>query len=422
MTTRGGRPMQRITATLSDLRSLCGRVARDFAAWPTYGPRMIDEMECVLSVLLAIVFARALGAQHVGWAAFSGYMVMRSHVAESVKRGSLRVIGTAAGATAAWLLAAHVVLTPLLLSVALALIGGITLYLALVSPRGYAWIFTGITFSMVLLDAMGQSGDALGSFAWSRFIEVFTGTCACVLVSAISTVTLRRKLTAAATLGPKLAASAAQRPELTDPRHQEVSHQETQSQEAPHQDAPSAGAQKVSRLHKAAFRHALQAAVALCLVPWVASWLNIESLVQASVTIIAVMIVPLASLTGSLRPTRSKLLHRFIGCVFGGVLATGVLLASHDFPFLVMLAVCAGVVVGRHIENGQLGVGYIGTQFTLALLVVLVPDAYSNVDIASGIDRLFGIAFGMLLLEPVRILFHQFWPRGATRLAERASP
>src|ERR1700678_2965764 len=60
--------------------------------------RFVDELECVLSVLLAIALAHLLKAQNVSWAAFSGYMVMRGHVADSILRGSLRMLGTAVGA------------------------------------------------------------------------------------------------------------------------------------------------------------------------------------------------------------------------------------------------------------------------------------------------------------------------------------
>lgn len=77
------------------------------------GPRMIDEFECMVSVPLAIAFAHALGAQNVGWAAFSGYAVMRPRLSDSLTRGTLRIAGTAAGAGV--ILLAIVVLEPILL-------------------------------------------------------------------------------------------------------------------------------------------------------------------------------------------------------------------------------------------------------------------------------------------------------------------
>src|SRR5690242_21914959 len=75
--------------------------AAEAKAFLTPGPRMVDELECVLSVLLAIVFGHLAGATNISWAAFSGYMVMRGHVSESFRRGVLRILGTIAGAALA---------------------------------------------------------------------------------------------------------------------------------------------------------------------------------------------------------------------------------------------------------------------------------------------------------------------------------
>ncbi|MCA6121431.1 FUSC family protein [Bradyrhizobium sp. WSM 1704] len=49
-------------------------------------------------MLLAILFAHAICVANVSWAAYSGYMVMRGHVAESTLRGVLRFLGICAGA------------------------------------------------------------------------------------------------------------------------------------------------------------------------------------------------------------------------------------------------------------------------------------------------------------------------------------
>jgi hypothetical protein len=65
-----------------------------------------------------------------------------------------------------------------------------------------------------------------------------------------------------------------------------------------------------------------------------------------------------------------------------------------------------GVVVGRHIENGQSSIAYAGTQFTLAILVTLVPDSYAHAEIEPGIARLTGVAVGILLLLPVLVGWH----------------
>jgi uncharacterized membrane protein YccC len=343
---------------------------------PVPGPRMIDEGECVLSVLLAIAFSHALGAENVGWAAFSGYMVMRSHVAESFTRGVLRITGTVIGAGAALLLAPVLLPYPLPMSLALLAGGGITLYFAIVGHRAYAWLFTGLTFMMVLIEGMERAQEPISRFASTRILEVVAGTAACLLVSAVSTWTIRRKLP-----NPDRAQIAAA-------------------------DRPA------TRWYPAVARHAFIGAVALALIPWVWQWLGIESLSQSSITVFAVMLVPAASLEeGTLNPISSRLMHRLIGCVAGGLLAGAVLLLSHHSPLLMTLGLCAGVVIGRHVQNGPPSISYVGLQFTLTFLVVLVPDNYVNAAIDPGIDRLFGILFGMVLLEPVVLLAHLLWDR-----------
>jgi uncharacterized membrane protein YccC len=361
--------------TIVDMRALAAGLARDFAPWPRFGARFVDETECLASVLLAIGLARLLGVDNVGWAAFSAYMVIRASFAESLSRGSLRVLGTAVGASFACLLAPELLRSPLSLSVALALAGAGTLYLALLDRRGYAWLFAGLTFAMVLIDGMEHPGEALAAFAQLRFVEVLVGTCASILVSAASTLTLRRQL-------PALSAEATKQVEMQMPTFQ--------------------------FWHKVAFRHALQGAAALALIPWVWAALHIQALSQSSVTIMVVMMVPVNSLVPANYPGTVKLLHRLFGCVLGGLLATAILALSHASPVIMTLAACLGILTGRHIENGKLGIGYVGTQFALAFLVVLVPDSYASASIAPGLERLSGILFGMALLEPVRLLFRQF--------------
>ena len=69
-----------------------------------------------------------------------------------------------------------------------------------------------------------------------------------------------------------------------------------------------------------------------------------------------------------------------------------------------------GVMVGRHIESGRSGIAYAGTQFTLAVLVTLVPDSYAHAAIAPALARLTGILVGMALLEPVLLAWHVATP------------
>lgn len=345
-------------------------LVREARAFARPGHRMIDEIECILSVLLAILFAHRIGAANVCWAAFSGYMVMRGHVSESLLRGILRMIGTGCGAALALLL------VPLLRSslpaaaIASALIGGTTLYGAMTGRRAYAWLFVGLTFEMVLLDTLEHPAHSVIGFARTRMLEVAAGTAACVLVSCLSTFTVRRRW--------------------------------------PAERAPSA---RRAGWHPHAARHAAQAASALLILPFLWHAFAIPELAQSAVTIMAVMLVPLTSLgTSGLAPVSRRLVQRVAGCLAGSALAALVLLAAQGAAPVLIAGTAIGVAIGRHIENSKSGIVYVGTQFTLAILVTLVPDSYAHAAIGPAAERLAGILVGMALLEPVLLLWHWITP------------
>ncbi|MYM73528.1 FUSC family protein [Duganella sp. FT134W] len=348
-------------------RALLAELWRDFTPWPAVSLRLADEIICLVSVLLAIFWSHLLGVGNVGWAAFSAYMVIRTSFADSLWRGGLRVLGTAAGVALAWLLAPHLMRATALLSIALALGGAITLYRALLDRRGYGWLIAGLSFAMVLVDGMQRPDQPLGQFAQARLLEVCVGTGAALLVSALAVLALPRSMLP----------------------------------QAPPASAPAAPA-----CRRAAWRHALQGGIALALIPWLWRVFPLQALSQSSITIMAVMMVPMADLAALAQPAATRLRHRLVGASLGGLLATAVLLLSHASPLVMMLAAGIGVVIGRHIENGKLPITYAGTQFALAFLVVLVPDG--GPDAALGIERLAGVFLGMALLEPVRLLFQRF--------------
>jgi uncharacterized membrane protein YccC len=308
-------------------------------------------------------------------------MVMRGHVAESFVRGVLRIVGTVAGACLALMLTPRVEWNPALSAVALAGICGLAMYGALTGKRSYAWLFVGLTFAMILLDRLQRPQDPLGDFAATRLLEVMAGTSACVLVSMLSTLTLRRRWPG-------------------DKR------------------APPQGL----GWHPEAARHAGQAALALAILPFLGEVWRGPDLTQAAVTIMAVMLVPAHGIGASgLLPVSRRILLRVAGCAAGAAMAAAFLLAAHGSPFagaaapVLIAGTILGVAVGRHIENGQTSIAYAGTQFVLAILVTLVPDSYADAEIGPAVQRLVGILAGMLLLEPVLAGWHLVAParRGA---------
>jgi uncharacterized membrane protein YccC len=336
----------------------------------TPGARMVDEMECVASVALAILFAHLLHADNVAWAAFTGFVLMRGHVSESLLRGIMRIVGTAAGAALGLLvvpMAAHSLPFATML---VALIGMIGLYGMLTAKRAYSWLLFGLTFDMILLGKLEHPAINVSEFARTRLLEVIAGTAACVIISLLSTLTARRRWP-----GP-----------------------------------PITPATRIG-WHPYAARHAAQAGIALALLPVLHVLFGIRGLAQAGVTILAVMIVPVAGLGRSgFVPVNRRLLQRTIGCLGGGVLAAAILFLAQGSPFILIAGTCLGVILGRHIENGNSRTAYVGLQFTLAILVTLVPDDYAKAEIGPALIRLASIFIGMAVLEPVLLLWHVLVP------------
>lgn len=337
----------------------------------TPGRRMADELECVASVLLAIVLAHLIGAEMIAWAAFTAFVLMKGPIAETILRAVLRMIGTLLGATLAiWFvrLTSGAMWQTMLVT---ALIGGIGLFGMMTARRAYAWLLFGLTFIMIILDWLEHPAIKVDALALTRVMEVGAGTTACLIVSVISTLTTRR-------WWPVPAVSS----------------------------APAVG------WHPDVARHAVLAAVALSLLPVVQHFFGVPELAQAGVTIIAVMIVPVSALGASgLKPVSGRLRQRTLGCVSGGLLAAAVLFLSGGSMPVLIAGTCLGIIVGRHIENGGPRYAYVGLQFTLAVLIVLVPDDYTNVSIGPGLERLVSIFVGMAVLLPVLVGAHFLMPR-----------
>ncbi len=258
---------------------------------PIPGPRMIDEAECICSVLLAIVLSHAIGAENVGWAAFSGYMVMRSHVAESFTRGILRVIGTLAGAGLA--LAA----APLLLR----------------QP----------------VSAESRSSDRRQHHPLFRYRRP-PRLCLAVHRPHFPDGADRRHGTCAGA-DPALCLHARAR---SAGRYHRLRHRQcdldldSAARATEIRTTICAPSRSTSRRGNGTPRWRvtpLVGGIALALIPWAWLWLGIPSLSQSSITIFAVMLVPAASLAeGMLSPVSSRMMNRLVGCLAGGLLASAI--------------------------------------------------------------------------------------------------
>ncbi|MEE4450953.1 FUSC family protein [Novosphingobium resinovorum] len=343
----------------------------ELRALVTPGPRMADEWACVASVMLAIVLAHAIGAQMVSWAAFSAFVLLKSDVGETLVRGVMRIVGTLLGSGLALLVVPYAARSVPLAMIAAEMVGAIGLYGMLTARRAYAWLLFGLTFEMILFDKIERPDLDTLHFAQTRLLEVVAGTVACTVVS----------LTAGALAGKRWWMDRKPSPDRM-------------------------------RWHPDAARHASQAGLAIATLPLLHALFDLPELPQAAVTIMAVMIVPVAGIGASgFVPVSRRLLHRALGCIAGGGLAIVVLLSAQGNPAVLIAGTCIGIVIGRHIENGLPRVTYLGLQFTLAVLVVLVPDSYANAAIGPAFQRLLSVFVGMAVLEPVLLTWHFVAPR-----------
>lgn len=342
----------------------------ELRALMTPGPRMLDEWACVASVMLAILFAHRIEAGMISWAAFTAFVLLKSAPGETMVRAVLRLVGSAAGVGLALLLvpiAAHS------LPLAMLTAGGISalgLYGMLTARRAYAWLLFGVTYVMILLDKLERPQLDTTAFARMRMLDVLAGIAACTLVSVTVAVLSRKSWLAG-------------RPPLPERM----------------------------KWNPVAARHAAQAGIALALLPLLHARFGLPEMAQAGVTIIAVMIVPVAGIGSSgFVPVTRRLLHRAIGCIAGGSLALAVLFLAQGSAPVLIAGTVIGIVIGRHIENSGSSATYVGLQFSLVVLVTLVPDSYDRAEILPAIQRLAAIFIGMALLEPVLLAWHFIAP------------
>lgn len=356
--------------SVNNIKEILFFVINDIAQALKNRERLVDCLESIFSVLLSIFAAHQFHVSHAGWAAFSGYMVMRPHLIISLERGLLRVMGTILGGLLA-LNFGPLLYNPLYSSVMLAVVSCICIYCGLVAKRGYIWVFFGITFSMVCMDGMQHGISQISYFAHTRILEVSIGTSSCVIVSALSTWFLR----------PRIFSEHINKKASTSPICKRV------------------------WWHRKAFFHAIQGGIAMMLVPLVWRYFGGMSLSQTVVTIMAVMSIPLSSFDLVPHPSSMKIKNRLMGCLCGATIAFIAIAISYNTKSLTFLFIIIGIFIGRSIENSRkLSFKYAGTQFSLGLLIVLTPDHYHLVSVEPGVQRLLGIFVGMILLEPLRII------------------
>lgn len=346
------------------------------------GRDQTTQRECLkaaLSVLLAVLVASELHLPDIVWAAISGFLVMKSTLAEALPLVAYRIIGTICGAVLAGFLARWLAGDGVLLMVALFLVSWVAIYQGSVSAHRYAWMLFGVTAVMVMTAAFGGPADT-ARFAATRAAEVSLGCLSALAVAAVFE---------AFGAPPGLA--------------------------APHAEPVAGAALSLRNLCDEAWlarnwaivTHATQAAIAIGLLPLLWRFWGITDFVATAVTSFAVMIVPMQAIeTEGKGAIFEHVVHRILGCFAGGVFALLCPRVAGDDWLLVTICLVIGVWIGFHIQSGTTGVSYVGLQFTFAFLIAFVQGPGPVTSLDPPLERLLGVLIGSVMIGAVVLA----WP------------
>ena len=166
--------------------------------------------------------------------------------------------------------------------------------------------------------------------------------------------------------------------------------------------------------------HGARSAIAVGAVLAIWMMLDLSQVTEMAITVAVVMAAPVVADggLGTRHAIAVRSLHRFLGCLLGGLVALLCLaLDVTSFPW--WLAMIGGAVwVGMHIQVGPHGVGYVGTQAAFVFIVTLIQGAAPPDSIMPGIDRFAGITGGLAILLIVSLLL---WPSDEEVARERAA-
>ena len=348
----------------SPLREAASALRREIAEIEFTGARGGHCARTTLAVALSVIVALWLRVDAPWWAAISAFVSIQVSSPASIERGALRVAGTAIGAAIALLLSPWLIEDQVAISLALFIASTIGILGLQVSNHGYAFMLGAVTIDMVLLAALGDPTSLL-EVACNRTAEVTIGTVIAVLVSLL------------------LSPDAAKITHRTAPGWSDL-----------------LGAQWPS------VQHALRAGLGVMLVPWVWNWLELPNLSQTAITVAAVMAVqaPSEDNVANRGQIVLRATHRIFGCLIGGVIGLVALSLSFESFMPWLLALCAGVWIGAHVQSSTRGIGYVGTQGTVVFMMTLVQDFGPPDSILAGVERFAGITGGLLIVLVVAVL------------------
>lgn len=159
-----------------------GAVARRFmpqtpsATLRSDGQAVIYAAKSFAAAMLAYYLALSIGLQRPSWAIITVYIVSQTSAGASLSRSVYRLVGTVVGAAATVIIVPTFVNQPILCSVVLALwiAGSLCLSLLERTPRGYAFLLTGYTASLIGFPAVSAPGTIF-DLAVTRVEEIAIG-------------------------------------------------------------------------------------------------------------------------------------------------------------------------------------------------------------------------------------------------------
>jgi uncharacterized membrane protein YccC len=307
-----------------------------------------------------------MGLHDAWWAAISAFTVVQAGFGASLYRGLLRIVGTAAGAALGFLLGQATADEKIVFIALIGFASWLGLYAALRSRHSYVWVLSLITFVMVMCDATNAQ-EALAQFAQDRFTSVLVGTLACILVAGLADPRCRAALW----------------------RWIAGSRESTAGAENP--TSPPAITDR-----KQAAWHALTGAITVMLLSIASDRVHLSSFPQAMVTAIALLIVPMTSGVSDLSAQiRRRMAHRFLGCLAAGIVAGIMLPLIETQAWLCQSVLGLGVWAGAYLQAGPVSLRYMGTQFTVAFIMVFVQDKGWTVNSGAALERLAGVVAGI---------------------------
>ena len=365
------------------LRAIAGALGTELRSLEPGGRRGMAAFSAALSVALGALASLVWHSDEPWWAAVSAWMVTRSSLAESLSRGVMRIIGSAAGAAIAVIILGLFAYDPLPFCLCLFAIAWVGLFGFAKSRHGYAWLITAITGNLVMLIALDQPQTAFTT-AVNRIADVAIGTTAALLVTFLLPAVADNPATPAASSSRAL-------PLLFWSRRHAREFERWLRENWP------------------VILHACRGGLTVMVLPLLLNWLAPLGSSTLAVTAVAVMAIPTtAVLEPDGKTVVQRSIHRLVGCALGALLGLLCLYWVGSNFLVWLLLLMGGIWLTSQIQSGKTGIGYVGTQAGLAFLLSMIQGQGPPLSPIPGIDRFAGIMAGLSVLLIVTMVMSLF--------------